>query len=154
MRYLTSDRTVGGGYSITTTTSPEPTDWPAATLTSLTVPDLSAAMLFSIFIASSTHTVCPTSTSSPSDRRGRGAARPPAPLTPGATTGPACDSGTHTVTPKRRPLTSTSTSRRTFGSAASAASASGGNAGGPATADRSRRSSTHLVECSPATKSG
>ena len=53
------------GYSITTTTSPEPTDWPAVTLTSLTVPDLSAAMLFSIFIASRTHTVWPASTSSP-----------------------------------------------------------------------------------------
>jgi hypothetical protein len=45
------------GYSMTTTTSPEPTGWPAATLTSLTVPALAAAMLFSIFIASSTHTV-------------------------------------------------------------------------------------------------
>src|SRR4029453_18386531 len=60
-------RSDGAVYSITTTTSPEPTDWPAVTLTSLTVPDLSAAMLFSIFIASSTHTVWPASTSSPSD---------------------------------------------------------------------------------------
>src|SRR5690606_40001995 len=55
-----------GGYSMTTTTSPEPTDWPASTLTSLTVPVLSAVMLFSIFIASRTHTVWPSSTLSPS----------------------------------------------------------------------------------------
>ncbi len=46
-----------GRYSMTTTTSPEPTVSPGVTLMALTVPAISAAMLFSIFIASSTTTV-------------------------------------------------------------------------------------------------
>ncbi len=44
---------------MTTTTSPAPTVSPSATFTSVTVPDRSAVMLFSIFIASSTHTASP-----------------------------------------------------------------------------------------------
>src|SRR5581483_11620074 len=109
---------LGGSYSMTMTMSPVPTDWPGETFTSATVPDLSAAMLFSIFIASRTHTGCPASTVSPTDtstltivpcigtatlplpataadaaaadRRGRAAAAPPpAPPGPAATaTGP------------------------------------------------------------------
>ena len=55
------------------------------------------------------------------------------------------DSGTHTVTEKRLPFTSTSTSRRTFGSASSSPD-------GAALTDADGRtgrasSSTHLVEC-------
>ena len=50
-------------------TSPGPTDSPGATRTSLTVPAFSALTLFSIFMASSTHTVCPTSTVSPAATR-------------------------------------------------------------------------------------
>jgi hypothetical protein len=44
------------GHSMTTTTSPAPTVSPAATLISLTLPDFSALIWFSIFIASSTTT--------------------------------------------------------------------------------------------------
>ena len=55
MAVLSAHRT-GRRQSMTTMTSPEPTDWPGATLISVTVPALSAAMLFSIFIASSTQT--------------------------------------------------------------------------------------------------
>jgi hypothetical protein len=43
-----------------------PTVSPAATRTSFTVPAFSALMWFSIFIASSTSTDCPSSTASPS----------------------------------------------------------------------------------------
>src|SRR5205814_4776177 len=41
-------------YSMTTSTSPVPTVSPVATRSSVTVPDFSALMWFSIFIASST----------------------------------------------------------------------------------------------------
>ena len=41
---------------MTTTTSPEPTESPGATFTSVTVPVVSALMLFSIFMASRTQT--------------------------------------------------------------------------------------------------
>lgn len=44
-------------YSMTRTTSPAATAWPASTFTSATVPSLSAVMAFSIFMASSRHTV-------------------------------------------------------------------------------------------------
>ena len=43
-------------HSMTATTSPPPTVSPGATLISLTVPAFSAAIWFSIFIASSTTT--------------------------------------------------------------------------------------------------
>src|SRR3954468_16372104 len=109
---------------MTMTMSTVPTDWPGSTLTSATVPDLSALMLFSIFIASRTHTGWPASTASPTDtstlmivpcigtatlplpataaaaappaRRGRAATAPPPPPDDAAT-GPA-PSGTHTAT--------------------------------------------------------
>ena len=58
-------------HSMTAMTSPGPTESPAATLTSVTVPAFSAVMAFSIFMASSTQTVWPTSTVV--------ARRPPAP---------------------------------------------------------------------------
>ena len=140
------------------------------------MPALSAMMLFSIFIASSTHSVSPSATSSPSrdqhlhdralhrddDRAGAGGrgAPPEAPRRglglrappPGATAA-ASDSGTHIDTAKRLPLTSTSTSRRTFGSAPSASATGRRRA---STTPRTGRgsSSTHLVECSSAAKSG
>ena len=47
------------------TVSPLPTESPSETLISFTVPALSAFMLFSIFIASSTSRGWPASTSSP-----------------------------------------------------------------------------------------
>jgi hypothetical protein len=47
---------------MTATTSPPPTVWPGATLISFTVPAFSAAIWFSIFIASSTTMPAPTST--------------------------------------------------------------------------------------------
>ena len=49
-------RVAVAAYSMTTTTSPAPTVSPAFTLTSFTLPDFSAAMLFSIFMASRTIT--------------------------------------------------------------------------------------------------
>ena len=49
-------------HSITATTSPGPTAAPAVTLISFTVPAFSAVTAFSIFMASSTQTVWPTST--------------------------------------------------------------------------------------------
>ena len=126
-----------GAAVMTATTSPAPTAWPGSTLTSATVPAMSAAMLFSIFIASSTQTAWPTSTVSPTATStftivpcigtvtlplpaptaapaaagplAAAAPRPAAPA-PAATTAPAV-SGTHTATLKRLPLTSTSTSR-------------------------------------------
>ena len=52
-------------HSMTTTTSPAPTVSPAVTLISFTVPDLSAWIWFSIFIASSTTTGWPASTAWP-----------------------------------------------------------------------------------------
>ena len=45
------------GYSMMAMMSPGPTDWPASTRTSFTVPAFSALTLFSIFMASSTHMV-------------------------------------------------------------------------------------------------
>src|SRR4051794_16345014 len=113
----------GRGYSMVATTSPLPTESPVATLISLTVPAFSAAMLFSIFMASRTQIVWPASTSwptststltmvpcigtvtapeppaaaappAPPDRRGRAAAGPPEPA---ATAVPA-DSGTQRLT--------------------------------------------------------
>jgi hypothetical protein len=137
------------------------------------VPAFSAVIWFSIFIASSTTTGVPTSTASPtatstftivpcmgaitwpapappppSEAAGLGRALRAAPPAAAATGAP---SGTHMATEKRRPSTSTSTERRTRGSASSPAGAGGA---GAVTDDRSRRSSTHFVECSAAMKSG
>jgi len=150
--------------------SPAPTDAPALTLTSLTTPSFSAFTAFSIFIASSKTTVCPTSTLSPTATRTLtmvpciGTATSPEPVAPAAAcaarlgrTTPwgaatATRSGTQSFTEKRRPSTSAVTSRCTIGSASSA----GGAASGGATVSslRSSTSSTHLVECVPAAKSG
>src|SRR5687768_8552536 len=52
-------------YSMTATMSPAPTVSPGFTLISVTVPARSAMTLFSIFMASSTHTAWPVSTASP-----------------------------------------------------------------------------------------
>src|SRR5207247_6177928 len=52
-------------HAMTATLSPAPTVAPASTRISEIVPARSALMWFSIFIASRTHTVCPTSTRSP-----------------------------------------------------------------------------------------
>src|SRR3954467_7958432 len=83
----------------------------------------------------------------PAARRGRAAAGAPPPDE--AATG-AAPSGTQSATEYLRPLTSTSTSRRTLGSPSSAAGAPGDDS----TPDRSSVSSTHLVECFAAAKSG
>src|SRR5450631_2441396 len=56
---------VARDYSMMTRTSPVPTVSPVVTRISLTVPDLSALMWFSIFIASSTTRAWPLSTVSP-----------------------------------------------------------------------------------------
>ena len=137
------------------------------------VPALSATMLFSIFMASSTQIVSPAATSAPSatstftmvpcigivmtpdpaaeppwaERLGRALRAPPP-----AAAGAAALSGTHMATANRLPLTSTSTSRRTLGSSPS--STTSGTGGFDDMADRSSTSSTHLVECSKAAKSG
>src|SRR5829696_1439647 len=54
---------------MTATTSPPPTVWPGETLISLTLPAFSAAIWFSIFIASRTTMPAPTATSWPTSTR-------------------------------------------------------------------------------------
>ncbi len=130
---------------MTTTTSPEPTESPGATLTSVTVPATSVGDVVlhlhgfehadgltdfdrpgrprrapSRSCPASARVTAPdpaaaTPAPPPAARRGRAAA--------GSRVGrtAAASSGTHTLTEKRLPFTSTSTSRRTFGSASSSA---------------------------------
>ena len=66
--------------------------------------------------------------------------------------GPA-DSGTHTSTSKRLPLTSTVVCRRTSGSGSVALVGGAAGAAGAATPDRSSVSSTHFVEWATSAKS-
>ena len=137
----------------------------------MTVPERPAAMLFSIFIASSTATGWPASTWSPTCTsslmtvpcigtvisaeprprlEGPWAGRRPA---LGRSLSPPVVCGVHSATLKRLPSTSASISWRTIGperlSGASAASV-----GGSGRAVKSSRSSTQRVECATAAKSG